>query len=104
MIQGAIFVLKLLGILLLAVLLLLLAAVLCALFVPVRYRIRGELPEGGAGAFGEGKISWLFGMLSDLLGWIAVISVWIVFSLAGLLICLAFFRKWKKFAQEGAGA
>ena len=64
MIQGAIFVLKLLGILLLAVLLLLLAAVLCALFVPVRYRIRGELPEGGAGAFGEGKISWLFGMLS----------------------------------------
>ena len=64
MIQGAIFVLKLLGILLLAVLLLLLIAVLCALFVPVRYRIRGELPEGGAGAFGEGKISWLFGMLS----------------------------------------
>ena len=52
---------------------------------------------------GSSLSAWLFGMLSDLLGWIAVISVWIVFSLAGLLICLAFFRKWKKFAQEGAG-
>ncbi len=50
MIHGLVFLVKILGILLLILLLLLLAALCAALFVPIRYRIRGEFPEGG-GAF-----------------------------------------------------
>ena len=49
---------------------------------------------------GSSLSAWLFGMISDLSGWIAVISVWIVIALGGMLICLAFFRKWKKFQEE----
>ena len=47
---------------------------------------------------GSALSAWLFGMISDLFGWIAVISVWIVIALAGALICFAFFRKWEKFS------
>ena len=47
---------------------------------------------------GSALSAWLFGMISDLFGWIAVISVWIVIALAGALVCFAFFRKWEKFS------
>ena len=47
---------------------------------------------------GSSLSAWLFGMISDLSGWIAVISVWIVIALAGALVCFAFFRKWEKFS------
>ncbi|HJC57368.1 MAG TPA: MFS transporter [Candidatus Eisenbergiella intestinipullorum] len=49
---------------------------------------------------GSSLSAWLFGMLSDLLGWIAVIGVWVVIALGGAAICFAFFRKWKKFQAE----
>lgn len=49
---------------------------------------------------GSALSAWLFGMISDLLGWIAVISVWILIALAGTLICSAFFRKWERFQAE----
>ena len=62
MIHGLVFLVKILGILLLILLLLLLAALCAALFVPIRYRIRGEFPEGGGTAWGEGKVTWLFGI------------------------------------------
>ena len=64
MIHGLFFVLKILGILLLVLLLFLAAALFAALFVPVRYRIKGEFPGNGKAAFGEGRVSWLFGAVS----------------------------------------
>ena len=53
---------------------------------------------------GSSLSAWLFGMISDLSGWIAVISVWIVIALGGMLICLAFFRKWRSFQAEESKA
>ena len=64
MIHGLFFVLKILGILLLVLLLFLAAALFAALFEPVRYRIKGEFPGNGKAAFGEGRVSWLFGAVS----------------------------------------
>ena len=60
---------------------------------PERFHLCGQLAS-----------AWLFGMISDLSGWIAVISVWIVIALGGMLICLAFFRKWRSFQAEESKA
>lgn len=54
-------ILKIIGIVLLAVLGLLLLAVACLLFVPVRYRIRGE---AGVNINVRIRVSWLFHILS----------------------------------------
>lgn len=57
---------------------------------------------------GSSISAWLFGIISDLSGWLSVISAWLVIALGGILICLAFFRKWEKFslsdAHDGCGS
>lgn len=50
---------------------------------------------------GSALSAWLFGLISDRLGWIAVISMWILIALGGALICGAFFRRWSRFSREG---
>ncbi len=62
MLQLILGILKVIGILLLAVFLLLLLAVLALLFVPVRYEAAGKKKKGALAA--RIKISWLFRLLS----------------------------------------
>ncbi|HJC25874.1 MAG TPA: MFS transporter [Candidatus Eisenbergiella merdavium] len=50
---------------------------------------------------GSALSAWLFGLISDRFGWIAVISMWILIALGGALICGAFFRRWSRFSREG---
>lgn len=53
-------ILKALGILILAILLLLLLLILVVLLTPIRYRLQGQKKEEISGAF---RVSWLFGFL-----------------------------------------
>ena len=66
MIQGLLFILKLIGWIILGILGIILGILLFVLFSAVRYRIDGkkeEKPEG------EIRIAWLFGILSVVIAW-----------------------------------
>lgn len=66
MLHVLLFILKILGIILLAVLGLILAGILLALFVPVRYRADGSFYKVSRG---EACISWLFRAFQAMVSW-----------------------------------
>lgn len=48
---------------------------------------------------GSALSAWLFGFLSERLGWGAVIVVWVAVCAAGTILCLGIFRRWADFCR-----
>ncbi len=48
---------------------------------------------------GSALSAWLFGFLSERLGWETVIIVWAVVSAVGAILCFGAVRRWKRFCQ-----
>lgn len=49
---------------------------------------------------GSSLSAWLFGFLSERLGWEAVIGVWVIVCLSGLIACSAVVIRWKRFCNS----
>ena len=48
---------------------------------------------------GSSLSAWLFGFLSERLGWEAVIGVWVILCLSGLIACSTVAIRWKRFCH-----